>query len=76
VAFDLPIWKEKVRESLHGWKEWMNKIAAKSVYAVVTSCALWPLVEAFKRGDLAAFSTWTALFAGAGGSLIANKIQC
>lgn len=75
MAFDLDAWKEKVREQLQGWKPRMERAGVNSVYAFLSAATLWPVVQAYQGGDLAAVFALANVLAGVGTNLLANRIQ-
>ncbi|MBI5185922.1 MAG: NACHT domain-containing protein [Nitrospinae bacterium] len=76
MAFDEKTWKEKVKERLKGWKGRMDKAGAESVYGFIAGSALWPVVDAFKEGDLIApMMELGKALGGVGTNLLANLIQ-
>lgn len=75
MAFDLQTWKNKVKEQLTGWRDWMTKAGINSIYAGVASSTLWPVVEAARQGEWAALTALGSVLAGMGGGLLTQKIQ-
>lgn len=71
MAFDLEIWKNKVAEKLHDWKTRMDRAGVSSIYLFLSAVALYPIVEAARAGDLAAFTMLGTI----GCTLVANQIQ-
>lgn len=75
MAFDLSIWKRKVTDRLQDWEPRMQRMGVKSVYAFLATTVLWPVVEAYKRGDLAALMVLGSVLSGVGSNLVANRIE-
>jgi formylglycine-generating enzyme required for sulfatase activity len=78
MAFDVQVWRERVAQRTMGWKDrWEQAQAAgvTSLYAFLSAMALWPVVEAYQQGDLAAILALGGVVAGVGGNLLANQIQ-
>jgi len=72
-------WKEKLKVR---WREWaanpkakLERMAVNSLYFGLAGTALFPIAEAFARGDYAAFAMLGSLGAGVGVNLIANAVQ-
>ncbi len=75
MAFDLTIWKERLAARLPGWKARLGEAGVNSIYAFLSAAALWPVVEAYQRGDIAALMTLGGILSGIGNNLLANQIQ-
>jgi hypothetical protein len=76
MAFDPDRWKDNLRERLAGWWSRAERAGATSVYAGLSAAALWPLVEAARKGELmAAALALGAVAGGVGGNLIAGQIE-
>ncbi|RMF27034.1 MAG: NACHT domain-containing protein, partial [Chloroflexi bacterium] len=78
MAFDLQTWREEVARRLKGWRSrWEQARAAgvTSLYAFLSTMALWPVAEAARRGEWAALMALGSVAAGVGSNLLANQIQ-
>ncbi len=75
MPFNLETWKERLRQRLPGWRARMTQLGVNSVYATVSTAALWPVAEAAMRNDWAALTTLGTVAGAVGGNLLANQIQ-
>jgi formylglycine-generating enzyme required for sulfatase activity len=75
MAFDLDTWKSQLAERLKDWKPRMQRAGVSSIYAFLSAAALWPVVEAYQRGEIAALLALGGVLGGVGGNLVANQIQ-
>ncbi len=76
MAFNEKTWKEKLAETLRGWRERMTKAGVESAYAFVSAATLWPVVEELKKGNAAAaYTTLGGVLSGIGSQLIANRLS-
>jgi len=75
MAFDLNVWKEKVRERLRDWRPRMEQAGVSSVYAFLSAASLWPVIQAYQGGDLAAVFALANVLGNVGTNLLANRIQ-
>ncbi len=67
--------KERWKSALKDWMPRMRRAGVESVYAFIAASTVWPVVLAYKQGDLAAILAVGAALAGVGGNLLANQIQ-
>ena len=78
MAFDVQVWRERLAIRMEGWQarwERARTSGVSSLYAFLSAMALWPVVEAYQQGDLAAILALGSVLAGVGGNLLANQIQ-
>ena len=75
MAFDISAWKASVRQHLAGWQQRMLDAGVDSVYATISAAALWPVIEAARGGEFAAFAALGTVLAGVGSNLVANQLQ-
>ncbi len=75
MTFDRNFWQQRVRERLRGWRERWQRAGVSSVYAFLSAATLWPVVEAFREGHIAALMALGSVLSGVGSNLLANQIQ-
>ncbi len=75
MAFDLITWKADLKTRFKDWKPRMQAAGVSSVYGFVSAMTLWPVVEAFQKGDIAAVMSLGGVLASLGSNLLANRIQ-
>lgn len=68
-------WKTAFTKRLPQWRQRMQQAGITSVYAFVSTMALWPVAAAFHGGDVGAMVALSGVLAGVGGNLIANRLQ-
>ena len=75
MAFDLVEWQSQLAENLHDWKPRMTRAGVNSVYAFIAAAALYPAVQAYQHGDIAALMELSVLMGSIGTNLLANLFQ-
>lgn len=75
MAFDLKTWQHSLKTRLKGWKQTMQDSGVYSVYGFLATWTVWPVVQAYAQGDLAAIAALGNVLSGVGGGLLANRIN-
>lgn len=75
MAFDIEKWKQSLKETLPGFRERMKRAGVNSTYAMLSTMALLPVVEASRQGDFAALMAVGGVLGNVGANLVSNVIQ-
>ncbi len=75
MTLNFPEWKHQARENLSNWQVRVKDKLNTSVYTVIATAALLPLVRSVKEGNPSALSVLSSITSGIGVNLLANLIQ-
>jgi formylglycine-generating enzyme required for sulfatase activity len=69
--------KQKLRQSLHGWRPRMEKAGITTIYALLSSYSLWPILLAYQQGqfhDMAGVMALGALLSSLGINVVSTQL--
>lgn len=75
MLFDVETWKTALRDLFPGWRSRMERIGVLSPYAFLSAMTLYPLLQAFQRGDGTVTATLTTILAGLGSGMLASQLD-
>ena len=76
MALNTELWKNKIKESLQGWKKRFDKAGANSAYYFLSAISFAPIIQAAHSGDWGALSLLGITLGGTvGTNLLANMVQ-
>jgi formylglycine-generating enzyme required for sulfatase activity len=73
--FSIESWQAELQGKLREWQPRWRESGVSSLYFFIAATALWPVVVAFRQGDLAAVMLLGQMLPNVGSNLLANVIQ-